>query len=261
MALHHGVRALFFFFCDCIWRPETLPIPETAPRKPATSPYGNTKQIGEDILRDTTVMANGLLRSWLLSATSTRSARILPDSSENCLSGPRTISFLSHANRRRSQSSSHRLRGMIHRPDGTGIRDFIHVVDLAQAHIATLESLFAEQKSTETFTVYNIGTGKGTSVKDLSRLSNASPESRSCIPSVRAGQGDIASCYADPQKIKKELGWKLNSPSPRLSRMPGAGKRTPETIKIPKHLLLTYALPLLKEYLDSYSLPITKARS
>ena len=89
-------------------------------------------------------------------------------------------------------------------PDGTGVRDYIHVVDLAKGHLLALNKLDKEQKG---IYIYNLGTGKGYSVLDLvntfERVNNIK------VPYVIAPRrpGDIASCYSDPTKALKELGW------------------------------------------------------
>lgn len=208
MALHHGVRAFVFSSSATVYgTPDMLPIPETAPRKPATSPYGNTKQIGEDILRDTTAMANGILRSSALRYFNPIGAHPSGLIGELPLGTPNNLVPYLMQTAAGKRTTLTVFGNDYPTPDGTGIRDFIHVADLAQAHISTLESLFASQESPETFTVYNVGTGKGTSVKEL--IETFERVTGITIPYTVGSRrpGDIAACYADPQKIKKELKW------------------------------------------------------
>jgi len=209
MALHHGVRAFVFSSSATVYGdPETLPIPEPAPRKPATSPYGNTKQIGEDILRDTTIMANGTLRSAALRYFNPIGAHPSGLIGELPLGTPNNlVPYLTQV-AAGNRSTLTVFGNDYPTPDGTGIRDFIHVVDLAQAHIATLEVLFSEKRLLETSPVYNVGTGTGTSVKEL--IETFERVTGITVPYTVGPRrsGDITSCYADPQKINKELGWK-----------------------------------------------------
>ena len=89
-------------------------------------------------------------------------------------------------------------------PDGTGVRDYIHVVDLAKGHIKALEKLEKEQ---EGLYIYNLGTGHGVSVLDM--VKGFEKATGRAVPYKIAPRrpGDIATCYADPTKAKEELGW------------------------------------------------------
>ncbi len=207
-ALHHNVQAFVFSSSATIYgEPDILPIPETAPRKLATSPYGNTKQIGEDILRDTVTAAHGKLHSIALryfnpiGAHSSGLIGELPIGIPNNL-----IPYLTQT------AAGKRISLTIFgndypTPDGTALRDFIHVVDLAQAHITALESLFSKTPSPEVYRTYNVGTGVSTSVKEL--IETFEQVTGVSVPHTIGARraGDIVTCYADPQKIKQELGW------------------------------------------------------
>ena len=89
-------------------------------------------------------------------------------------------------------------------PDGTGVRDYIHVVDLAKGHVKALNKLEKEQKG---LYIYNLGTGKGTSVLDIVKAFEKSTGEKVAYKIVERRPGDIAECYADATKAKKELGW------------------------------------------------------
>ncbi len=89
-------------------------------------------------------------------------------------------------------------------PDGTGVRDYIHVVDLAKGHVCALEKLDKEQKG---LFIYNLGTGKGYSVLDMVKAFEKSTGRKVPYKIVERREGDIATCYADPKKAREELGW------------------------------------------------------
>lgn len=89
-------------------------------------------------------------------------------------------------------------------PDGTGVRDYIHVVDLAKGHIAALEKLEKENKG---LFIYNLGTGTGYSVLDMVKTFEKSTGQKVNYVMGKRRPGDIAACYADPKKAKEELGW------------------------------------------------------
>ena len=89
-------------------------------------------------------------------------------------------------------------------PDGTGVRDYIHVVDLAKGHVKALEKL---EKEKEGLYIYNLGTGKGYSVLDMVKAFEKATGQKVPYKITARREGDIATCYADPQKAKEELGW------------------------------------------------------
>lgn len=92
-------------------------------------------------------------------------------------------------------------------PDGTGVRDYIHVVDLAKGHTKALEKLEKEEKG---IFIYNLGTGKGYSVLDMVKAFENATGKKVAYQIAPRRAGDIATCYADPNKAKKELGWEAN---------------------------------------------------
>ena len=89
-------------------------------------------------------------------------------------------------------------------PDGTGVRDYIHVVDLAKGHIKALEKLEKEKKG---IYIYNLGTGKGYSVLDMINAFEKSTGKKVKYKITQRRPGDVATCYADPSKAKRELNW------------------------------------------------------
>ena len=91
-------------------------------------------------------------------------------------------------------------------PDGTGVRDYIHVVDLAQGHLRALEWMADQEKSG----IFNLGTGQGVSVLDLVKAFETANEIEIPYRLVDRRPGDIATCYADPSLAEEVLGWKAN---------------------------------------------------
>lgn len=186
-------------------RPDKNPISEDAEVKDAESPYGSTKIIGERIISDLTksgaeVAAISLRYFNPIGAHSSGHVGELPRGIPNNL-----LPFLTQvAVGRRDKLTVH--GDDYDTPDGTCIRDYIHVVDLAKAHIAALEHLSTQ--GAPYYDVFNVGTGRGYSVLDLI---NKFEEVNGVKLNYEVGlrrNGDIPACYADVEKINKILGWK-----------------------------------------------------
>ena len=186
--------------------PEALPVTELSPRQPATSPYGNTKQMCEDILRDSTAAYEGLKGIALryfnpMGAHPSALIGELPRGVPNNL-----VPFITQTAAGIRECLS--IFGNDYStPDGTCIRDYIDVVDLAAAHVAAIGRLI-EGKNKAKYEIFNIGTGQGTSVMELvrsfERVNNLSLNYR--IAGRRAG--DVESVWADTTLANEELGWK-----------------------------------------------------
>ena len=185
--------------------PEKNPIPESANRKPATNPYGNTKAIAEDILRDL-VLSGANLKTIALRYFNPIGAHPSGLIGELPLGVPANlVPFITQtaAGLRKELSVFGDDYPTI---DGTGIRDYIHVVDLANAHIKTLEFLKKQKKPL--FDVYNVGTGKGTSVMQLIKTFEKVSGQKLPYKIVPRRVGDIAECFADTKKIEQTMNWK-----------------------------------------------------
>ena len=186
--------------------PEALPVTELSPRQPATSPYGNTKQMCEDILRDTTAAYEGIKGIALryfnpMGAHPSALIGELPRGVPNNL-----VPFITQTAAGVRECLS--IFGDDYpTPDGTCIRDYIDVVDLARAHVAAIGRLI-EGKNKAKYEIFNVGTGKGTSVMELvkafERVNNLSLNYR--IAGRRVG--DTVSVWADTTLANEELGWK-----------------------------------------------------
>lgn len=188
--------------------PDALPIPETATRKTATSAYGNTKQICEDILRDAALASSGSLHAIALRYFNPIGAHPSGLIGELPLGTPNNLVPFVTQTAAGIREKLTVFGDDYPTPDGTCIRDYIHVVDLAQAHIKTLEYLVTHQNLA--YDTYNVGTGTGVSVKEL--LDTFEKINGIAVPYIIGPRraGDIVSCYADPNKMERDFGWKTS---------------------------------------------------
>ncbi|RZK20838.1 MAG: UDP-glucose 4-epimerase GalE [Pedobacter sp.] len=199
---------VFSSSCTVYGQPDSLPVTEAAPVKKAESPYGNTKQIAEEILAETAAVTPDLnviaLRYFNpVGAHETALIGELPNGVPANL-----VPFITQ--------SAIGKRGPItvygndyETPDGSAIRDYIHVVDLAKAHVAAIQRL-EDGKASSNYEVFNIGTGKGSSVLEIiSAFENVTGERLDYKIGPRR-TGDIVQIFGDVQKSNTELGWKAN---------------------------------------------------
>lgn len=199
-----GVKELVFSSSATVYGEQAVhPIPETAKRQQPTSPYGMTKLMCEDIVVDTTKSTDlaAVMLRYFNPVGAHASALIgeLPKGIPNNL-----VPYVTQTAAGIRESLT--IFGDDYETeDGTCVRDFIHVVDLAQAHLAALRHL--ENAPTHTCDTYNVGTGKGDSVMGLLKEFEAVTGAplRYSVGPRRAG--DIMTCYADVQKINSELNW------------------------------------------------------
>ena len=205
MQKHQLSNFIFSSSCTVYGQADELPITENAPVKPAESPYGNTKQIGEEIIKES-CKANSLkaiaLR-YFNPIGAHKSAKI----GELPLGIPQNlIPYITQtAAGIREQLSV--FGDDYPTEDGTAIRDYIHVVDLAKAHIAALERLL-EGKNKSNFEVFNVGTGKGSSVLEVIKAFENVSNTKLNYKIVDRREGDITAAYADTNLANNELGWK-----------------------------------------------------
>ncbi len=203
------ISFIFSSSCTVYGQPETMPISENAPIKKAFSPYGNTKQIGEEILEDTARIAKGLqvisLRYFNpIGAHQSTEIGELPDGVPQNL-----VPFITQtAIGLRKELSV--FGNDYPTEDGTCIRDYIHVVDLAEAHVIALKRLLSKQPETS-FEVFNIGTGKGSSVLEVIESFERVSQQKLNYKIVDRREGDVISAYADTTKANTVLGWKAQS--------------------------------------------------
>ncbi len=196
---------IFSSSCTVYGQADTLPITEKAPIKPAESPYGNTKQIGEEIIKENCYANN--LNAISLRYFNPIGAHESIKIGELPIGVPQNlIPFITQtAAGIRKELSVFGNDYPTH--DGTAVRDYIHVVDLAKAHISALERLLAG-KNTANYEAFNIGTGKGSSVLEVIRTFEKVSETKLNYKIVERREGDITAAYADTSLANKELGWK-----------------------------------------------------
>lgn len=197
---------IFSSSCTVYGEPDSLPISEQAPIKPALSPYGNTKQIGEEIIRDT-AKAYPQFNSIALRYFNPIGAHPSAAIGELPLGVPQNlIPFVTQtAAGIRKQLSV--FGDNYPTPDGTAIRDYIHVVDLAESHVAALECLL-DNRQKANFEVFNIGTGRGSSVMEIIKTFETVNNLKLNYKIVDRREGDVTAVWADTGLAEKELGWK-----------------------------------------------------
>ncbi len=197
---------IFSSSCTVYGQADELPITENAPVKPAESPYGNTKQIGEEIIRDT-CKVNDKLNSIALRYFNPIGAHPSAEIGELPIGVPQNlVPFITQtAIGMREQLSV--FGGDYPTPDGTCVRDYIHVVDLAKAHVVALQRLL-EGRNISNCEVFNLGTGTGSSVLQAIQSFEKVSGEKLNYQIVDRREGDITSAYAETSKANTVLGWK-----------------------------------------------------
>lgn len=205
-ARKRGCNVLFSSSATVYGEPEELPVTEKSPRQPATSPYGNTKQMCEDFLRDAVKAypgVRGIALRYFNPIGAHPSALIgeLPRGVPNNL-----VPFITQTAIGRRECLS--IFGNDYpTPDGTCQRDFIDIVDLARAHVFAVRRML-DGRMTEAYEIYNIGTGTPLSVM---QLVNAFQEATGVALNYRftpRRPGDVTAIWADPSLANEKLGWK-----------------------------------------------------
>lgn len=197
---------IFSSSCTVYGESDSLPINEDAAIKPAMSPYGNTKQIGEEIIVDS-VKAIKDLRAICLRYFNPIGAHPSIAIGELPLGRPQNlVPFITQT-----------AAGIFPKltvfgndyptPDGTNIRDYIHVVDLAEAHVVALERILSGA-SNDRYEVFNLGTGKGSSVLEVITSFERVSGKKLAYTFGPKREGDVVAAYADTTKANAVLGWK-----------------------------------------------------
>ncbi|WP_418509141.1 UDP-glucose 4-epimerase GalE [Corallibacter sp.] len=203
-----GLKSSNFIFsssCTVYGQADTLPIKESAPIKPAESPYGNTKQIGEEIIKDT-CKVNDDLNAISLRYFNPIGAHESVHIGELPIGVPQNlVPFITQtAIGIREQLSV--FGDDYPTQDGTCIRDYIHVVDLAKAHVIALERLLSKSNS-DNYEVFNLGTGTGSSVLEVIKSFESVSEEKLNYKIANRREGDVIAAYADTEKANNVLGW------------------------------------------------------
>jgi UDP-glucose 4-epimerase len=207
---------VFSSSCTVYGQPDLLPVTEDTPRKDAESPYGNTKRVNEDIFRDA-IIAHPGLRGIALRYFNPVGAHPSALIGELPVGVPQNlVPFITQ--------TAAGIRGELRvfgndydTPDGSAIRDFINVVDLAKAHVVAIERLMRGDNK-KRYEVFNLGTGKGVSVLEMVKSFEKTTGVKLKYKIVGRRTGDIEKIWADTTLANKELGWK-------------AGKSLEETLR------------------------------
>lgn len=204
-------KASFIFSSSCTvyGQADTMPITENAPVKTAESPYGNTKQMGEEIIADTCKVVPSL-NAIALRYFNPMGAHPSTEIGELPIGVPQNlVPFITQTGiGMREQLSV--FGGDYPTSDGTCVRDYIHVVDLAKAHVIALKRLL-EDKNDANYEVFNLGTGKGSTVLEAIQSFERVSGKKLNYKIVDRRPGDITSAYASTEKANKVLGWKAKS--------------------------------------------------
>ena len=206
----YGIPNLVFSSsCTVYGQPEKLPVSEDAPVQPAVSPYGNTKQIGEEIIRDTAA-ANSKINAISLRYFNPIGAHPTALIGELPRGVPENLVPYITQTAFGLREELKVFGNDYDTPDGSCIRDYLHVVDLAKAHVTAVKRL-VENKNKANYEVFNLGTGKGVSVleaiESFERVTGIKLKYK--IAGRRAG--DIEKIWADPSLANRELGWRTRS--------------------------------------------------
>lgn len=201
-----GSAVLFSSSATVYGEPEVLPVTEQSPRQSATSPYGNTKQICEDMLRDCVKAYDGLRGIALryfnpIGAHPSALIGELPRGVPNNL-----VPFITQTAIGKRECLS--IFGNDYpTPDGTCQRDYIDIVDLAKAHVCAVSRML-DGKMKEDYEIFNIGTGKPLSVLELVNAFQKVNGVRLNYRFAPRRSGDVTAIWADPSLANRELGWK-----------------------------------------------------
>lgn len=206
-----GVEGIVFSSsCTVYGEPEQNPIDESAPIQPATSPYGNTKQISEEIIQDV-IHSGAPIKSIILRYFNPIGAH------ESALIGELPSGVPQNLVPYLTQTAAGIRKELTvfgddyDTPDGSCIRDYIDVVDLAKAHVTAMRRML-ERKDTDKVEIFNLGTGRGLSVLELI---HAFEQATGVKVPYRIGprrEGDIEKIWADPRKANEVLGWRAGIP-------------------------------------------------
>jgi UDP-glucose 4-epimerase len=199
---------IFSSSCTVYGQAEKMPITENASIQTAMSPYGNTKQIGEEIITDAAKVTN--INAILLRYFNPIGAHPTAEIGELPLGVPQNlVPFITQtAIGLRSELSVY--GDDYPTPDGTAVRDYIHVVDLAKAHVIAMKRLL-DKKNLEKVEIFNLGTGTGSSVLEVIHSFEKVSGQKLPYKIVDRRKGDVISAYANTDNANNILGWKAES--------------------------------------------------
>lgn len=206
----YGVKGIVFSSsCTVYGQPDIIPVNEQSPILPANCPYGNTKQISEEIIKDT-IASGSPIKSTLLRYFNPIGAH--PSSLLGEMPNGVPLNLVPYITQTaigvRKQLSV--FGDDYNTPDGSCIRDYIDVVDLAKAHVLAIGRVLSVES--ETVEVFNLGTGNGVSVLELIKKFEESTGVNVNYKVVERRPGDVEKVYADCSKANNVLGWKATTP-------------------------------------------------
>ena len=206
LAAKNKASFIFSSSCTVYGQADEMPITESAPVKQAESPYGNTKQMGEEIIADT-CKVNTNLNAIALRYFNPMGAHPSVMIGELPIGVPQNlVPFITQTGAGLREELS--VFGDDYpTPDGTCVRDYIYVVDLAKAHVLALKRLL-EGKNSDNYEVFNVGTGKGSTVLEVIKSFEKVSGKKLNYKIVDRRAGDITTAYADTTKANEVLGWK-----------------------------------------------------
>lgn len=209
MVAHNVPNIVFSSSATVYGQPDELPVTEKAPFKPADSPYGNTKQIAEEIIRDTVqahknIHAISLRYFNPIGAHPSALIGELPRGVPNNLVPFITQTAIGIREELKIFGDDYNT------PDGSAIRDYINIVDLARAHVVSINRKLGK-KSKSNLEIFNLGTGKGSSVFEIVKAFEKATGEKLNYSVVGRRVGDVESVYADTKYANDELGWKAKA--------------------------------------------------
>jgi UDP-glucose 4-epimerase len=197
---------VFSSSCTVYGQPDSLPVTETTPRKDAESPYGNTKRVNEDILRDT-ITANPEIKGIALRYFNPVGAHPSALIGELPLGVPANLVPFITQTAAGLREELKVFGNDYNTIDGSAVRDYINVVDLAKAHVIAVKRLI-ENRIKAGYEIFNLGTGKGVSVLEAIQAFEKATGVKLNYRIVARRAGDIEKIWADTSYANEELGWK-----------------------------------------------------
>ena len=207
MPVHKIKNVVFSSSCTVYGQPDELPVTEKAPIQPALSPYGNTKQISEEIIRDTIHSNPDSYRSVVLRYFNPIGAHASGEIGELPLGVPNNLLPFVTQTAIGIRKQLQVFGDDYNTPDGSCIRDYIHVVDLAKAHVVAVKRMLGN-KSKRNYEVFNLGTGRGLSVLEIIKTFEQVNQVKVPYKITGRREGDIEQVWADPTYANEVLGWK-----------------------------------------------------
>lgn len=200
---------VFSSSCTVYGQPDELPVTENAPIKKAMSPYGNTKQIAEEIIQDTLYTIKGIKTIALryfnpIGAHESAHIGELPRGVPQNLVPFVTQTVAGVREKLRIFGSDYNTS------DGTAIRDYINICDLAKAHVVAVDRMLSGRNKAD-FEVFNLGTGRGSSVMEIVKTFEKATGKKVNYEIVGRREGDVEQVWADTRYANEELGWKAET--------------------------------------------------